>query len=181
MREPLAPEVEALVLKELEKRVKSRTELVKSTFGQRYPDGHKDTFWVGTLKLGTVYRSDPPPEWKVTDPDALDAHLRTFPGALETFYEIADEQAAIEVLREHAPHLLVEITRVNPEHVAAALAESRDTDQPAAPGIALVKAAGSLTVRPDLKQAGKAVERLLEQGRITWDGRPVLEAGREAS
>lgn len=181
LTEPLDPEVEALVLKELEKRVKARIDGVKATFGQRYPDGHRENFWVGTLKLGTVYRTDPVPTWTVTNPEALHAHLRQFPGSMETVYEIADEVAAVEVLKEHAPHLLVEITRVNPGHIAEALQESRDNGAAAAPGIELVKPGGSVTVKPDLRQAGAAVELLIRQGHITWDGRRVLEAKKAAS
>ena len=182
MSEPLAPELEALVLAELAKRVKSRTDLVKATFGQRYPDGHKETFRspLDGNKLGIVYRTDPDPQWKITDREALHAHLREYPGNVETVYEIADDQAAVEVLREHAPHLLVELTRVIPDVVDAALDQSRATGEAAAPGIELVKPAGSLTVKPDPK-AGVAVERLVEAGVITWDGRPVLEAGEAAS
>ena len=178
----ISPEVEALVLSELGKRVKARTEVVKATFSQRYPDGHKETFRspLDGSKLGIVYRTDPDPQWKVTDREALHAHLREYPGNVETVYEIADEQAAIQVLLEHAPHLLVEVTRVIPDVVLAALDQSRATGEPAAPGIDLVKPAGSLTVKPDPK-AGAAVERMHAAGVITWDGRPVLEPGREAS
>lgn len=180
MNEPLAPEVEALALAELAKRVKSRTDAVKATFSQRYPDGHKDTFRVDGMKLGSVYRSDPDPKWQVTDWAVLHAHLREFPGNVETIYEISDETQAVAYLAEHAPHLLVELTRVNPEAVTAALEQSAATGTPAAPGISLVKPSGVLTVRPDAA-AGVAVERLVTTGRMTWDARPVLEAGEVAS
>jgi hypothetical protein len=178
----LPAEIEALVLAELGKRVKARTETTKALFGQRYPDGHRETFRspLDGSKLGIVYRTDPDPQWKVTDREALHAHLREYRGNVETVYEIADDLAAIDVLREHAPHLLVEITRVIPDVVEAALDQSRATGEPAAPGIELVKPSGSLTVKPDPK-AGGAVERLVEAGVITWDGRPVLETGQEAS
>ena len=180
---PLPPEVEALVLAELGKRVKARTETTKALFGQRYPDGHRETFRspLDGSKLGIIYRTDPDPQWKVTNPEALHAHLREYPGNVETVYEIADESAAIEVLREHAPHLLVEVTRVIPDVVAAALQQSRDTGEPAAPGIELVKPAGSLTVKPDPK-AGAVVERMVTAGLISWDGSPrALDAGEVAS
>jgi hypothetical protein len=39
-----------------------------------------------------------------------------------------------------------------------------------------VKPSGVLTVKPDA-QAGVAVERLVNTGRMTWDARPILEAG----
>lgn len=179
MNEPIAAEIEALVLAELGKRVKSRTDLVKATVGQRYPDGHKETFRspLDQSKLGMVYRTDPDPKWVVADRDALDAHLRGFPGNLTTTITLRpeDEPEAFAVLAEHAPHLLTETTVVQPGIVEAALAQSAATGQPAAPGLELVKPSGTLTVKPDAA-AGAAVERMVEAGVITWDGRPVLEA-----
>lgn len=180
MTTPLPPEAEALALAELGKRVKARTDAVKATFSQRYPDGHRETFRVDGLKLGMIYRSDPDPKWTVTDREALDKHLREFPGNLVTVYEIADEESAIDVLHNVAPHLLVEIARVNPAVVQAALDRSAAAGEPAAPGISLVKPSGVLTVKPDA-QAGVAVERLVNTGRMTWDARPILEAGEVAS
>ncbi len=183
MTEPvqLAPEVEALVLAELGKRVKARTELVKATFSQRYPDGHRESFRAPDgSKLGQVWRSDPDPRWVVADEQALHAELREFPGNVETVVDIVDHDAAVQVLREHAPHLLAEVTRVRPEVVAAALAQSAATGRPAAAGIEQVKPSGVLTVKPDPK-AGAVVERMVAAGVITWDGRPVLEAAPEGA
>jgi hypothetical protein len=176
----LAPEVEALVLAELAKRVKTRTDLVKATIGQRYPDGHRETFRspLDDSKLGLIYRTDPDPRWTVTDPEALHAELREFPGNVETVAEIVDHDAAVAVLRAHAPELLAEVTRVRPDVVEAALEQSAATGKPAAAGINRVKPGGSLTVKPDAK-AGEAVERMVAAGVITWDGRPVLTAGDE--
>ena len=173
MSEPLKPEVEALVLAELGKRVKARTELVKATFGQRYPDGHRETFRdpLFGLKVGMVYRTDPEPKWTVVDREQLHAHLREFPGNVETVYEIADEAAAVEILREHAPHLLVEITRLISTVIDDALAQSAATGEAAAPGIELVKPSGYLTVKPD-PAAGVAVARMVDAGLIEWDGTP---------
>lgn len=172
----LAPEVEALVLAELGKRVKARTELVKATFSQRYPDGHRESFRAPDgSKLGMVYRSDPDPRWVVADEQALHAELRKYPGNLETVVEIVDHDAAVEVLRVHAPELLAEVTRVRPEVVAEELKAAAAGALPA-PGIAQVKPSGVLTVKPDPK-AGEAVERMVAAGVITWDGRPALPAG----
>lgn len=176
-------EIELLVLAELKSRVLSRIEQVKAVVGQRYPEGHRDTFRspIDDHRLGSVYRTDPDPVWEVTDREALDAELRTYPGALETVYEITDEAAAVEVLREHAPHLLAEITRVNPDVITAALEQSRTTGKAAAPGISKVKPAGVLTVTTDKKTAGLAIEAMHEQGVITWDGRPAIEQRKAAS
>lgn len=175
---PLAPEVEALVLAELGKRVKSRTELAKATFSQRYPDGHRETFRAPDgSKLGQVYRTDPDPRWVVADERALLAELREYPGNVETVAEIVDHDAAVTVLREHAPHLIAEVTRVRPEVVEAALEQSAATGTAVAAGLALQKPAGVLTVKPDPK-AGVAVERMVATGLITWDGRPALDESR---
>lgn len=178
----LSAEIEALFLAELAKRVKARTAATKAVFGAAYAPGDKQTFRspVDETKLGTVFRSDPDPEWRVVDWAALREHLRQDQANFETSHEIADEAAAIEVLREHAPHLLAEITRVNPDVVEEALDQSRRTGTPAAPGIERVKPEGVLTVRPD-RNAGVAIERMVQAGVISWDGRPVLEAGQETT
>lgn len=168
-------ETEALVLAELAKRIKSRTALTKATISDRFADGDKRTFRAPDgSRLGSIYRTDPNPEWRITDREALHAHLREFPGALETVTEIADEATAIEVLREHAPHLLIDITRVAEEAVLAAVQQSHDTGEPAAPGIQLVKPGGVLSVRPDTN-AGEVIQRMVDAGVITWDGRPAIE------
>jgi hypothetical protein len=168
---------EALVLATLAQRVKARQDAVKAVVGQRYPDGHRETVRspLDGTRMGQIYRTDPDPQWRVTDREALEAYLRLFPGNSETTVEIApaDLPEALAVLAEHAPHLLTDTTRLNPEAEKAALEQSAATGEPAAPGIARVKAAGALTVKPD-KAAGDAVERLVQAGVITWDGRPAL-------
>jgi hypothetical protein len=172
---------EALVLACLAQRVRARQDAVKAIVGQRYADGHRETIRspLGE-KLGIILRTDPDPSWQVTDWAALRAHFATYDGTSETVHEIADEAAAIEVLRRHAPHLLVEVTKLRTDVVDAALEQSAATGEPAVPGISLVKPAGNLTVRPD-KAAGVAVERMIAAGLIGWDGRPAIETAREAS
>lgn len=175
----LAPEVEALALKALVKRVEARLTVVKALIGQRYPDGHGERFRAPDgSRLGQVLRTDPEPNWVVTDERALHAELRQFPGNVETVAEIVDLDAAVTVLAEHAPHLLAEVTRVRPEVVKAALAQSEAAGAPAAAGIAQVKPSGVLTVKPDAK-AGEAIERMVAAGLLTWDMRPALPSGDE--
>lgn len=172
----LPPEVEALVLAELQRRVRARIDLTKAIVGVNYPDGHRKVIRspLDGQRLGQIWRTDPDPKWSITNEGELLDHLRGFPGNVERYYEIADEVAAVEVLREYAPHLLVEITRVRPDVVEAALEQSEATGEPAAPGIGLVKGSGVLTVKPDAT-AGPVVERLHSAGLIEWDGRPVIE------
>ncbi len=178
-RTDISVEVESLAYAAIETEAKRRKELGKALLAQHYPDGRTErTRSPLGEKLGSVLRTDPDPRWMVVDRDALYAHLRTFPDSTETVYEIADETAAVEVLREHAPHLLVEITRVKQEWVDDAVAQSRATGEPAAPGIERHKDRGVMTVKPD-KAAFAAVQRLVEAGRLSWDGRPALPAADE--
>lgn len=183
--EPLAPEVEILALAAIEAEVKKRKEMAKALIGQRYPDGHRESFRspVNAAKLGMVYRSDPEPTWVVTDREALREHLRGFPGNLVVTVTIVPEDMpeALAVLAEHAPGLLTELAELDPDAERAALDQSRATGEAAAPGIELRKASGSLTVKPAVG-AFEQVGRLIAAGVLTWDARPVIEqAEQEAS
>jgi hypothetical protein len=83
------------------------------------------------------------------------------------------------VLAEHAPHLLSRIERVRADAFRAAVAAAAKGETPL-PGIRKEKSPGRLYVRPD-KAAGQAVERLVQAGLITWDGRLLeLPAGASA-
>jgi hypothetical protein len=73
------------------------------------------------------------------------------------------------VLAEHAPELLARIDRVKASAVNAAAVAAARHEEPL-PGIERVTARGSLVVRPD-RNAGQAVERLVQAGVIPWDGR----------
>jgi hypothetical protein len=77
------------------------------------------------------------------------------------------------VLTEHAPELLARRTeRVKASAVNAAVAAAAWRE--GLPGIERVKACGSLVVRLD-RNAGQAVERLVQAGVITWDGRLFVQ------
>jgi hypothetical protein len=176
----LPVEIQALVLAELAKRLKTGQAATKAIVGGRYEPGDKQTFRspLDDAKLGTVFRSDPDPEWRIVDSAATLGHLREDPANVESYFEIGDEQSAIDVLHNVAPHLLIEVERVKPAAIDAAVERARQGEQ--VPGVERVKPEGVLSVRPD-KNAGEAIERMVQAGVITWDGRPVLEAGREAS
>lgn len=183
--EPLPPEVEILALAAIEAEVKKRKEMAKALIGQRYPDGHRESFRspVTAAKLGMVYRSDPEPTWVVSDRDALRAHLREFPGNLTVTVTILPEDMpeALAVIAEHAPGLLTDLAELDPDAVKAALDQSEATGEPAAPGISRVKPSGVLTAKP-AADAMAEVGRLIVAGVLTWDARPVLEqAERQAS
>lgn len=184
MTEPvaLAPEVEVLALAELAKRVAERYKLAKALVGQSYPDGRRETFRspLDGAKLGVVYRTDPDPQWRIVDRDALVADLAWSPHNVEVVDDIAgtDEQV-LEVLAEHAPHLLARVERVSQEAIDHALALSESRGKAAYAGIEQVKPSGVLTPKPDAKTAGPAIERMVAAGLLTWDMRPVLPAGDE--
>ena len=182
--EQLPPELEVLALAAIAKEAEAREKVVKATIGQRYPDGRRETFRspVTGAKLGMLYRTDPEPKMVITDRAALEEHLRSFPGNLITEIGIAaaDMPEALAVLAEHAPGLLTETQRLDPTTVDAALAQSRATGEPAAPGIEKRKPSGSLTVKPDAG-AFEQVGHLIRAGVLTWDARPVLTEGEAAS
>lgn len=183
---PIPPEVEALALATLAKRVKERDQVVRALFSQHYPRGRRETFRspLDGARLGAVQVTDPDPDWRIVDQAALEEHLAAeFPGTVETVYDLAvpgvgmvslsalDELA--QVLLAHAPHMLAESRRVSPDAVAAALDQSRATGVAAGPGITLVRPGGQLRVVPD-KDAAVAIERMVAAGLLTWDGRPSL-------
>lgn len=171
-------EVEALAYAAIEKEAKRRKDLQRAVLNQRMTEG--DTRRVRSPlgdKLGAISKTDPEPQWTVTDPDALDAHLRTFPGNLVEVDVIADEPAAVEVLREHAPHLLRTAEVLAPGVVEAALEQSAATGEPAAPGIGRVQPAGTVNVRPD-KDALAAVAKLVRAGQLDFLAPQALPEGK---
>lgn len=181
--EELPAEVESLVLAEAVKRITARDKVVRAVFGQRYEDGRKETFRspVDGSRIGSVWRTDPDPQWRVTDREAFEAEQRSYPGNLVTEVGIAaaDMPEALAVLAQHAPHLITETTRLADGVEAAALAQSRATNQPAAAGIEWVKPSGTLTVKVDPKAGAAAIERLVGSGLIGWDGRRALPSADE--
>lgn len=168
--QPLGPEARALVLATLRQRVEAEQKMATALFSTALSAGV--TLRLRSPlgdKLGSVLRTDPEVRWDVTDPDALDAHLRSFPGVVETTVGIdqADMPEALAVIAEHAPHLLTETTYVPRSAVQAALAQSKATGEPAAPGISKVRPGGVIQVRPD-KGAAEAVARMVRAGLVDW-------------
>lgn len=181
----IRPEVEALALAALAKRVKELDQPVRSIFKGDYDNGRSQKFRspVDGRALGSVYREDPDPEWRVVDPTALHAHLRAH-GHEETVYELDDalREKVVEVLREHAPELLIERTLVPQEAVEETLTATRKAGEPvdpdgnAAPGVEWVKPEGRLVVKPD-PNAGEVAAAMVRAGSIDWSRRPELGAG----
>lgn len=177
----LPPEIEPIVLKVLEKRVKDAYVPAKAVLEPLYPEGQGTRNTIRSpldqAKLGVVYREDPDPTWKVTDRAALTKALEDDPDNVEYVDDVAGTtEQVVEVLAEHAPWLLARVERVKASAVNAAVAAAARGEEPL-PGIERVKPRGSLVVRPD-KAAGPAIERMVAAGYLTWDGRLLqLPAG----
>lgn len=178
--EPLAPEVRALALASMRQRIEAEEKLVRSEFSAALMAGTTLRFRspLDDTPLGAVLRTDPKTEWRITDRDALLAHLAEFPGCVEDAVYVAvpgtglarlgEHDELYRVLAEHADHLLIRETDVKQEAIDAALAESKANGAPAAPGITKVRPSGSVQVRPS-SEAGEAVRRLFEAGVLSWD------------
>lgn len=175
----LPAEAEALILAELLKRVKARTNLVRATIPD-YRIGQKETFRspIDDRRLGSVYRTDPDPEWRIVDPFALDEWLAGQDEYTETTVEVREgcEAEAFAILEEHAPHVLEEVGRIQEFAATRAVDWCRINDKPL-PGIEKVKPEGVLNVRPD-PNAGTAIEAMIAAGVLTWDGQLAVEAGK---
>lgn len=176
-------DVETLVLAELRTRVSARYDTTKAIAGANLADGDKRTVRspLGD-KLGTLSRTDPDGDWEIVDRDQLAAYIReNHPDSVEWVSDIVgDPTAVVEVLAEHAPHLLAQVERVEPGAFAAVLALVRHSGTPV-PGIAWRKPAGVVQVRRD-RACGAAVEKLVQAGQLSWDGHLVeLPAGEVAS
>ncbi len=139
-------------------------------------------------KLGAVYVTDPKPECHVTDPQALtDWMFEHYPELTETGYEIAGSDAeVIDVLFQHAPHLLRPYRRVKAEDMREMRANAIALGQPIGPGseadvpgMEVHHPEGVVTCKPD-PGALRAVMDLWKAGRLELDGR-VLPAIEEAT
>lgn len=142
-------------------------------------------------KLGYVQRARTTPEWKVTSTaQLLDHFVSDYPDVLETVFLIDTPIGEIALPEDHpitaalagaAPELLTPQQRVPAEVVEDALEQSRNTGEPAAPGIQLVRAAqGNLNVVYDKKEGIPAITRMVRAGLIDWSGRPVEAAEQRA-
>lgn len=139
-------------------------------------------------KLGAVYVTDPKPECHVTDPAALTEWMfEHYPELTETGYEIAGSDAeVIDVLFQHAPHLLRPYRRVRSDDMrelrgnaialGAPIGPGSEAD---IPGLEVHHPEGVVTCKPD-PGALRAVMDLHKAGRLQLDG-TVLPAIEEAS
>lgn len=176
----LPPEIRALALASMRQRIEAEEKLVRAEFSVALLAGTTLRFRspVDDTPLGAVLRTDPKTEWRITDREALLDHLAEFPGCVETATYVAVPSAGLvrldaqdelyRVLLEHAPRMLIEQNEVTQEAIDAAVAQSKATGEPAAPGITKVRPAGTVQVRPST-EAGEAVRRMFEVGTLSWD------------
>lgn len=87
-------------------------------------------------KIGAVYMTDPKPECRVTDMSALKTWMfEHYPELCENGYEIiGSDKEVIDVLWEHAPHLLRRIHQVTTDSLRELRAASVTLGQPVGPG-----------------------------------------------
>lgn len=193
--EPLPLEIRALALKRL---IAKAEEILKRDYLQ--PLGVSYAL-PGTVpfespldgsKLGYVQRARTTPEWVVVSLPQLTDHFHAeYPAALETVFlldvpgldrpvELPEDHPITLCLAQHAPDLLTPKERVPQAVIDAALEQSRNTGEPAAPGIQLVRRGqGNLNVVPDKKEADAALARLVRAGRFDWRDVLALDAGPE--
>jgi hypothetical protein len=139
-------------------------------------------------KLGAVYVTDPKPVCRVTDLAALtDWMIGHYPLLTEQGYEICgSDREVIDVLFEHAPHLLRQIRRVKADDMRELKAGAVALGQPMGPGgeadmpgIKVTTPPGVVTCKPT-ETAFQSVMDLHRAGRLQLDG-TVLPAIEEAT
>lgn len=187
----LREELEALAWGALERKAAEEKEARRVRLNQRYRQGHTERVRspMGDA-LGAVGKSDPQPEWRVSNAGLLEDHIReNFPGSVRTVFVLVQpygtwtlqpEDELCRVLREAAPHMLVETDEVDPAAVEALVEESKATNRAAAPGISFWGNAGVVSVRPS-KDAFDAVMKmqragLLDLSSMTLSALPPAEA-----
>lgn len=111
-------------------------------------------------KLGTVSMSDPDPKAEIVDRDAFVAHMAaTFPAVVDEVTVLRDgvENDAMDVLREHAPHLLETRQQVTVQGEKAALELATRPDSDPIPGVEVRWPRGVVSTR--LSTDGRALIR----------------------
>ena len=190
MTEPLDPEIECLAYGAIEAEAKRRKTVAREMLGVSYPDGRTNRYRSPLPgrsggALGSVLRTQGSEAWRVTDRAAFLDHMRQYEGCVETVYDVQTPAGSITgltavdelvvVLGAAASHLLTTRDRVVPDVEKAAIAQSEETGEAAAPGIALVYSPGEMRVLP-AKGAIEAVARLVKAGLLNWDGSRALPA-----
>ncbi|WP_280420060.1 hypothetical protein [Nocardia carnea] len=122
------------------------------------------------VKYGTITMSNPQPEACITDHSVFQQWCReTYPDDIEVWTEFADYDAAVEVVTEHAKHLLVVHSVVPGAVQERALSRAVTED---IPGTTRRQPPGTVSVRAT-DAAAKLVQQMLESSTLRL---PELEA-----
>lgn len=133
--------------------------------------------------LGHITHTNPKPKAVVDDEAALLPWMAdNKPEALrdETTIEATDEQL-LDVLREHAPHLLGSRVTVADWAVNEVLKKSEKDGKPAAPGIKVEQPKGTVSVYPDVSKSDSILDAI-RAGLVALDGTvAAITTGKEAA
>lgn len=122
------------------------------------------------IDYGTVSVSNPKPEAYVTDKAEFEKWCRTtYPDHVDTWTEFSDYEAAVAVVAQHAPHLLIVHNSVPGTVQETALVRAASEE---VPGTVRQQPPGVVMVRPN-EHAAKLVQQMLESASLRL---PELEA-----
>lgn len=134
---------------------------------------------IDKAKIGAVSMTDPKPTVRVSDLAALTEWLTVnYPAVMKSTYEVCgtDEQVR-RVLFEHAPDMLRQVTRIDPEQLKELKANALELGQPVGPGgemdmpgLVVEVAEGVVTCKPDYATAMPAVRALMAAELLSLDG-----------
>lgn len=164
------------VLAELGKRVKALEKQHRGSIESLLDKGDRVSVRspLDGSKIGTVSMTDPAPKARVSDQAALDGWVsERYPEKVVVSEDITDARAAVEVLRQHAPHLLAEVRYVPDWAVGEVLRASEQAGAPVGPGgevevpgVEVEPQPGRLQYRPG-KEAAELVEQLVQAGMVS--------------
>lgn len=127
------------------------------------------------LKLGAVYKTNPKPVADIVDGAALLSWFQEeYPEHVDVEYEVtATPDELVEVLFAHAPHLLRERQRVNPDVLRKLRTDSATFGKPIGPGaeldvpgVSVTTAPGVVGCKPEPETALPAVIELIRTGQL---------------
>lgn len=177
------------ILKAISAYTKARYDEARAEAGKVMGDGDRTIARspLDNSKLGAVYVTDPDPVCRVTDQAALtEWMIEHYPLLTETGYEVCgSDREVIDVLFDHAPHLLRQVRRVKADDMRELRAGAVSLGYPMGPGgeadipgIEVNRPDGVVACKP-VDTAWSSVAALHRAGRLQLDG-TVLPAIEEA-
>jgi hypothetical protein len=186
MADPLARRL--AVFKALEVYAKEQYDQVRAEMSARMARGDRLTALTEDeeVKLGVVSKTDPKPRALITNATALRQWIEaTYPDHIvEDLDVIGSDEEVKEVLLQHAPALLRQVSKADPDIVRAILAVSAKAGtavgpggEADVPGIEIDRAEGVVSCKPT-DDALPVVREMLQRG--TLDLFDVLPVGGDA-